>query len=260
MKNLIHSKKEKPLENLVLSLHFVLIELSLLVFFVMLIVGMSSAQDAKSINSINSSMPNRISMNVTVAKQTQGATFGEKVNAGLHAAGSSVAQGTSLVGAALPGGSIISAALSKTNSEDKEWEVKNQGNGFTLPENMEPGDYMLTIIVASGNGGSEVLRTGLRLGVLSGEKEATSVISSVSSLSGSAGGGAAAASYAATGRSVSMPGKPGINAKMPDNPESLKAPVSEENVYSIYINGVEYAMVKSKTRHDTVKNSINNVR
>ncbi|MDP3153090.1 MAG: hypothetical protein Q8N23_10495 [Archangium sp.] len=28
-------------------------------------------------------MPNRISMNVTVAKQTQGATFGEKVNAGL---------------------------------------------------------------------------------------------------------------------------------------------------------------------------------
>ncbi len=30
-----------------------------------------------------SSMPNRISMNVTVPKQTQGATFGEKVNAGL---------------------------------------------------------------------------------------------------------------------------------------------------------------------------------
>jgi len=37
----------------------------------------------------------RISMNVTVGKQTQGATFGEKVNAGLHAAGSAVAQGSS---------------------------------------------------------------------------------------------------------------------------------------------------------------------
>jgi hypothetical protein len=37
---------------------------------------------------INGSMPNRISMNVTVPKQTQGATFGEKVNAGLHSAGS----------------------------------------------------------------------------------------------------------------------------------------------------------------------------
>jgi hypothetical protein len=35
-------------------------------------------------------MPNRISMNVTVPKQTQGTTFGEKVNQGLHAAGSIV--------------------------------------------------------------------------------------------------------------------------------------------------------------------------
>ena len=38
-------------------------------------------------------MPNRISMSVTVPKQTQGATFGEKVNAGLHAAGGALAQG-----------------------------------------------------------------------------------------------------------------------------------------------------------------------
>lgn len=37
----------------------------------------------------------RMSMNVTVPKQTQGATFGEKVNAGLHAAGSALSQGAS---------------------------------------------------------------------------------------------------------------------------------------------------------------------
>ncbi|HRO45017.1 hypothetical protein [Agriterribacter sp.] len=37
----------------------------------------------------------RISMNVTVPKQTQGATFGEKVSAGLHAAGGAVSQGAS---------------------------------------------------------------------------------------------------------------------------------------------------------------------
>lgn len=36
---------------------------------------------------IDGGMPNRISMNVTAPKQTQGATFGERVNAGLHAAG-----------------------------------------------------------------------------------------------------------------------------------------------------------------------------
>ena len=39
--------------------------------------------EAESINTTNS-MPNRISMNVTVPKQTQGATFGEKVNQGLQ--------------------------------------------------------------------------------------------------------------------------------------------------------------------------------
>lgn len=50
------------------------------------------------INNINNSgMPNRISMNVSVPKQTQGATFGEKVNAGLQAAGSAISQGVSLV-------------------------------------------------------------------------------------------------------------------------------------------------------------------
>jgi hypothetical protein len=37
-----------------------------------------------NINSINNNgMPNRISMNVTVPKQTQGATFGEKINSGI---------------------------------------------------------------------------------------------------------------------------------------------------------------------------------
>ncbi len=40
----------------------------------------------------------RISMNVTVPKQTQGATFGEKVNAGLHAAGGALAQRLDLDG------------------------------------------------------------------------------------------------------------------------------------------------------------------
>ncbi len=42
---------------------------------------------------------------VTVPRQTQGATFGEKVNAGLHAAGSALAQGASLTGGAVPASS-----------------------------------------------------------------------------------------------------------------------------------------------------------
>jgi Ni/Co efflux regulator RcnB len=68
----------------------------------------AQASSEKSINQINNGMPNRISMNVTVAKQTQGATFGEKVNAGLHSAGSAVASGASLASApGNPVGGII---------------------------------------------------------------------------------------------------------------------------------------------------------
>ncbi|MFO1514981.1 MAG: hypothetical protein U1F83_19090 [Verrucomicrobiota bacterium] len=58
-------------------------------------VGIPSYYDPQLGRSIAGGMPNRISMNVTVPKQTQGATFGEKVNAGLHAAGSALAQGRS---------------------------------------------------------------------------------------------------------------------------------------------------------------------
>lgn len=70
---------------------------------------------------INGQMPNRISMNVTVPKQTQGATFGEKVNQGLHAAGSALSQGTGartiisgkiVITSSLPGSGIVSSAVS----------------------------------------------------------------------------------------------------------------------------------------------------
>lgn len=41
----------------------------------------------RAVNGINNSMPNRMSMNVTTARQTQGATFGEKVNQGMQGTG-----------------------------------------------------------------------------------------------------------------------------------------------------------------------------
>ena len=58
------------------------------------VVSCTTGQPAIVDNKINGNnqMPNRISMNVTTPKQTQGATFGEKVNQGLHAAGSMVVQ------------------------------------------------------------------------------------------------------------------------------------------------------------------------
>ena len=57
-----------------------------------------------------------MSMNVTVPKQTQGATFGEKVNAGLHAAGSALSQGASAAPGAVSGCVVDTAAARKDQS------------------------------------------------------------------------------------------------------------------------------------------------
>jgi hypothetical protein len=142
----------------------------------------SFGQNENKVNNINGGMPNRISMNVTVPKQTQGATFGEKVNAGLHAAGSyvifpnkqaflisknnvsempssevgkvnaglhaaggAIAQGASLVGGALPGGAVISAAVSSYSSGKVIWQVRDAGNEFKMPSNLSDGEYELAL-------------------------------------------------------------------------------------------------------------------
>jgi len=162
-----------------------------------------SGQTEKSVNNINGGMPNRISMNVTVPKQTQGATFGEKVNAGLHAAGSFVifpnkqaftinssknrvsemtsseaakvnaglhaaggalAQGASLLGGALPGGAVISAAVSSVGGGKPIWEIKDSGNSFLLPSTLTDGEYYLTIVLRSGL--KDTLKTQVRFGIL----------------------------------------------------------------------------------------------
>lgn len=213
-----------------------------------------------NINGINNNgMPNRISMNVTVSKQTQGATFGEKVNSGkinitlvedgcvvlfptnegyklsisdksinelsssqstsfgekvnqgLHAAGSALSQGASLLGGALPGGSIISAA-----------------------------------------------------------------VSSVGNLAGG-GGGAAAASYAATGKMTKADSGKTVIKIQDDESNAIVDLVDGEYELKFIISQKASSGLKDtlktqvrigfsiengilKTKHDTVKNSINNVR
>jgi len=166
-------------------------------------VVLSFGQTEKSVNNINGGMPNRISMNVTVPKQTQGATFGEKVNAGLHAAGSFVifpnkqaftinssknrvsemtsseaakvnaglhaaggalAQGASLLGGALPGGAVISAAVSSVGGGKPIWEIKDSCNSFLLPSTLTDGEYYLTIVLRSGL--KDTLKTQVRFGIL----------------------------------------------------------------------------------------------
>ena len=146
---------------------------------------------ATGINSLNGSMPSRISMNVTVPKQTQGTTFGEKVNAGLHAAGSVVSQGASLsvvvecgeaaCAIAFPGGDGYRADL----------------QAVTLAP-LDAGQANLLRGNVVGQGAS------LLGGAMPGGGVVSAAVSSVGSLA-SGGSGAAAASYAATGRTANAP-------------------------------------------------------
>ncbi len=150
----------------------------------MLLLTDATAAIASGVNGINNGMPNRISMNVTVPKQTQGATFGEKVNSGLQTAGSALASGASLViecGAsacvvALPDGSGYRAAL----------------DSMTIA----PLD------TAQGQAARKAPASATLLGgALPGGSILSAAVSSVGNLAGG-GGGASAAAYAATGRSA----------------------------------------------------------
>lgn len=190
MKSLVFSAKSGSRVNVLHAFSMTNMRIILLILVLSIgSAGISYAQTDSYINGNNNGMPNRISMNVTVPRQTQGATFGEKVNAGLHAAGGALAQGAALLGGALPGGAVISASISKSEDGPVIWEAKEPGNGFFLPENLTPGVYVLRVVMKKDTSTYEV-------------------------------------------------------------------------IYTIYFDGAEYYKISNvlKTKHDTVKNSVGNIR
>lgn len=231
------------------------------------ILTASTAALAAGINGINNGMPNRISMNVTVPRQTQGATFGEKVNAGLQSAGSVVASGASLTiecGAsacivALPDGSGYRASL----------------DAMTVT----PLDTAQGLAVRKLAAGASMVGAALPGGAI-----VSAAVSSVSSLAGG-GSGAAAASYAATGRSAApapLASRPradgGIDVTDPlvdgdyvlnlvvekatsGLKDTLKTQVRTAAPSRVRIQLILTAADGAlRARHDTAKNSISNMR
>ena len=185
---------------------------------------------SNSINGINNGIPNRISMNVTVAKQTQGATFGEKVKGGtinvsiinngcivlfsaadgfrintieksinalqpseilsfgekisqgLHAAGSVLSQGSSLLGGAMPGGALISASVSSVGNlagggggggAAAASYAKNGKQVYSIPNDSSTSEFVLTdgeyelafvIVEKATSGLKDTLKTQVKMG------------------------------------------------------------------------------------------------
>lgn len=238
----------------------------------LLVLGIAQAS---GINGLNSGMPSRISMNVTVPKQTQGATFGEKVNAGLHAAGSAVAQGASL--------SIViecgQAACMVTLPDGGGYRADLQRRRVEVLKSNKTGDPDANAARGTGQGAS------LLGAALPGGSIVSAAVSSVSALGGG-GSGAAAASYARTAQPAGEPvplrssaaegGQIQVLDPLVDGDyaltlvvetatsglkDTLKTNVrvaSPQRVQIVLGFSVEAGVLK--TKHDAAKNSIGNIR
>ncbi|MFV8375316.1 hypothetical protein [Flavobacterium sp. LB1P71] len=210
--------------------------------------------NAKSnINNINGGMPNRISMNVTVPKQTQGATFGEKVNAG------------KINVVLTDGGCVVlfpSNAGYKVNIANSNIAELSRNESLAFGEKVNQGLHAAGGVLSQG--------ASLLGGALPGGAIISAAVSSVGNLAGGAGGGAAAASYARTGKLVWKMEDKDNNDSMLELSEGdfelafvivKKATSGLKDTFKTQVRiGFTIENGVLKTKHDTAKNSVGNIR
>ena len=214
----------------------------------------------KSVNNINGGMPNRISMNVTVPKQTQGATFGEKVNSGKI--------NVTLV----EGGCVVlfpSNEGYRVNTSDKSINDLSRNECQAFGEKVNQGLHAAGSALSQG--------ASLLGGALPGGAIISAAVSSVGNLAGGAGGGAAAASYAATGKMTKADsGKTVQKIQDDENDAILELQDGEFELSFVIVEKVTSGLKDTlktqvrigftvengvlKTKHDTAKNSVGNIR
>ncbi|WP_072755391.1 hypothetical protein [Thermomonas hydrothermalis] len=200
---------------------------------------------------IDSGMPNRISMNVSVAKQSQGATFGEKVNAGLQQAGNAVASGAQMT-----------------------IDIACQADAcvITFPEGDAIRADLKAMTLGPGapqTGSQPAAQVG---GVIPGAGIVSAVVSS--GLSNMPGGTAASAGYArVSGQALPLssktvaPGRIDVTEPLAEGEYLLtlvvQPPAAAGEAPGRQVRIVQAFEVKAgrlKTKHDTAKNSISNIR
>lgn len=220
----------------------------------------ANSNQKSNINGINNGMPNRISMNVTVPKQTQGATFGEKVSSGKI--------NVTLV----EGGCIVLFQANegyRVNTADKSINELSKKECATFGEKVNQGLHAAGGALAQG--------ASLLGGALPGGAIISAAVSSVGNLAGGAGGGAAAASYAATGRMAkATTGKTVLKIQDDENDVMMELQDGEYELAFVIVekatSGIKDTLKTQvrigfsvengvlKTKHDTVKNSVGNIR
>lgn len=178
------------------------------VFIIGCLVSSLFGQNEKRVDQTSA----RISTNVPVTKQTQGATFGERINSGTNKSRTKI-------------------EASRTFAEPIQIEV------FSTGERDSRNNVIVDGLTVNGT----VLLKSARVSGGAGDRTA-SVSSNIK----------VTIKQAETGDQASA---------ATDKNGNFSLTLLHDTLHTIYVNGVEYGKVKlMKTKHDTVKNSINNVR
>lgn len=173
-----------------------------------------------AINSINS-MPSRLSMTPTTDRKTQGMDFGQKVATGLQAGAGALTQGASLLGGAL-GGNFAGVVSAAASGI---------GGMTAKPGGMTSSSYAAG--VSSLNFGGGAGSTGIAGGSAGGVNLT---------------GGTSTGNVASNNQSISE------GASQMQQMIDVQIQMQRENQMFTSISNV------LKTRHETAKNSISNVR
>ncbi len=179
--------------------------------------------------------PVRMSTNLTVGRQTPKSDFGDRVKAGLDNAAGAVATGAAVAAPFVPGGAIVSAAVSSVSNMSSQGGVSTQysaATGIAAPAGGgAPGAINTTVGGGSPGVGSVPVAGGTTGGT-------------ASILPGNISGG----TTAGFASDLDMMRKTNLELM------SAQMAMQKENQVFTTVSNV------LKVRHDTVKNTIQNVR
>ncbi|MBZ4417186.1 hypothetical protein [Myxococcus sp. RHSTA-1-4] len=177
----------------------------------------------------------RLSTNLTTARQTPNTGFGARLQSGLNNAAGAVGAGVGAVAGMIPGGQIVSAAVSSMHTFSS-----TSGSGMAGA----PYAGVMGTAVAPMGGGTGSMVSG-SVGVSVGGGVGGSIVGTPT-----AGTGANASPTDTVNGSFSLTKMAEENSKL----LNLQAAIQQESQTFTAISNV------MKSRHDTIKNSISNVR
>jgi hypothetical protein len=175
----------------------------------------------------------RMSTNLSVQKQSSQTTFGQRVQAGVNAVGGAVSSGVGMATGMLPGGGIVSAAVSSM-SVLSQGATGNASTPYSATLPTGPG--------GSGGGGVGVPSVNTTIGTPG------------VGIPGTGGGGSL--NIGGNGGAVGAEFGGELAGMFQEQKNLLKMQASLQH------EGQRFTAISNvmKTRHDTIKNSIGNIR